>query len=265
MNGFIRMGFEDLHRWGALGLLAVALLALAGCSTTASQAVRTELVPFTPEEQQQLAKASTAEYRLRAGDRVAVDFKYEDTLDSTNLLVLPDGNLTLPGGVDPVRVRGLSVAEVDSALTYRFAVDYRYPDLSVIVEELADLEVYVMGQVQRPGQVVLPQGGMGVMQAIASAGGFHEDARPQETVVMRATPEGFMLRQIDLSHLQRRGFPDFAALDLQAYDVIYVPRSPIGDFGYFSRTVLEGLVNITQIFWDLYAIGNLNKVTSILR
>ena len=265
MNGFSGMSFTSQGRLLTGATLALCLLALTGCSTTANQAVRTELVPFTPEQMAELERASTAEYRLRAGDRVAVDFKYEDTLDSTNLLVLPDGRLTLPGGVDPLKVRGLSVSEVDSALTGLYAIDYRYPDLSVMVEEIADLEVFVMGQVERPGQIVLSHEGMGVMQAVAAAGGFHEDARPQETVVMRATEEGFMLRQIDLSHLQRRGIPDFAVLDLQPYDVIYVPRSPIGDFGYFSRTVLEGLVNITQIFWDLYAIGNLNKVTSILR
>ena len=82
---------------------------------------------------------------------------------------------------------------------------------------------------------------------------------------MRATPDGFMLRQIDLSHIQRRGIPDFAAMDLQPYDMIYVPRSAIGDFDYFSRTVLEGLVNISQLFWDVYAISNISKVNNIWR
>ena len=265
MNGFQSIETGAGRRWLAGGLLALTLLAVTGCSTTAPQAVRTELVPFTPEQQAELARASTAEYRLRAGDRLAVDFKYEDSLDSTDLLILPDGHLTLPGGVDPLQVRGLSVTEVDSALTSLYAVDYRYPELSVIVEKLADLEVYVMGQVTRPGQVILPSGGMGVMQAIASAGGFDENARPQETVLMRATPEGFLLRQIDMSHLQRRGIPDIAAMDLQPYDVIYVPRSAIGDFDYFARTVLDGTLTITRIFWDLYAISNMNKVTSILR
>ena len=246
-------------------LLALALFAVAGCSTTANQAVRTELIPFTPEQKAELAKASTAQYRIRPGDRLAVDFKYEDELDSTDLLVLPDGHLTLPGGVDPVAVKGLTVIELDLALTTAYAMDYRDPDLSVIVEKLADLQVYVFGQVKTPGRVIMPAGGLGVMQAIASAGGFHENARPQETVIMRTTPDGFLLRQIDLSHLEKRGIFDLAALDLQPYDMIYVPRSAIGDFDYFSRTVLEGIANITQIFWDLYAITNLNKVTNIWR
>ena len=77
-----------------VGVLLSMLLAL-GCTTTAIEPVRTELVPFTPEEKAQLLASSSAQYRLRAGDRVGVDFKYEDELDSSNLLILPDGQLSL--------------------------------------------------------------------------------------------------------------------------------------------------------------------------
>jgi hypothetical protein len=40
-------------------------------------------------------------------------------------------------------------------------------------------------------------------------------------------------------------------VDVQPYDVIYVPRSRIGDFAYFSKTVLSGLVQITRIASDI--------------
>jgi protein involved in polysaccharide export with SLBB domain len=134
-----------------------------------------------------------------------------------------------------------------------------------VVEQLANLRVYVMGYVQRPGEVDLPPEGMGMMQAIAAAGGFDEHAMPQETVLMRVTEAGFLLRQVDFSHLERRGIPHVATLDVQPYDVIYVPRSTIGDVDYFARTVLKALVSVGQIFWDVYAIANVDKVTSIFR
>ena len=255
------------RRWYGAGcsLLLPLLLMAAGCTTTANQTVRTEFVPFTPEEKAQIQQSSATEYRLRSGDRLAVDFKYEDELDSTNLLILPDGQLTLPGGVDPVSAKGLTINQLDATLTDLYAVDYRHPELSVMVESLADLRVYVFGRVEKPGEVKLPPEGMGLLQAIASAGGFDEHAQTQETVLMRVTPEGMMLRQIDFSHLEKRGIPSAAVLDLQPYDVIYVPRSPIGDFDYFSRTVLKGLVNIGQIFWDVYALANIGKVQNIWR
>ncbi|HOX24768.1 MAG TPA: polysaccharide biosynthesis/export family protein [Candidatus Krumholzibacteria bacterium] len=265
MNGIAPARISRFSGTAGCSLLLLALGLAAGCGSAPSPVVRTDLVPFTPEQQTELARAKSAEYRLRNGDKLAIDFKYEDELDSTNLVILPDGRLTLPGGVDPVLARGLTVVELDSTLTACYALDYRDPDLSVIVENLGDLHVYVMGEVKQPGQVVLPPGGMGVLQAIAYSGGFDDDARPHETVVMRVTPGGFLLRQIDLSHLQRRGIPDMAALDLQPYDVIYVPRSAIGDFSYFSRSVLEGLVKVSQIFWDIYAIANIGRVETIWR
>jgi protein involved in polysaccharide export with SLBB domain len=269
MNGSIRhLELRRTWRLRTLAGLAVILLLqllLAGCGGRATQPVRTAVIPFSPEQQEELTQARSAEYRLRPGDRLAINFKYENDLDSSGLMVLPDGRLSLPGGVDPIMARGLSITELDSALTLRYARDYRFPQLSVMVEQLADLDVYVMGMVRDPGMVKLPPGGMGILQAIAAAGGFDPSARPKETVLMRVTPEGFMLRQIDLSNLQRRGFLELVELDLQPYDLIYVPRSALGDLKYFSDTVLVSLTNVSRLFWDVYAISNLDKVTNIWR
>jgi protein involved in polysaccharide export with SLBB domain len=243
--------------------MGVALL--SGCGGGGHPPIRTETVPFTPEQRSEIESARSAEYTLRSGDRLALDFKYEDALDSTDLLVLPDGRLTLPGGVDPVVARGLSISELDSVLTESFGRDYVNPELSVMIERLADLVVYVMGFVERPGAVEMPDGGMNVLQAIAEAGGYDEDAAESEVVLLRVTPDGFMLRQLDLSHLEKRGFTHIAMLDLQPYDVLYVPRTPIGDFSYFADTFVGGLLNFGELFWDIYAISNLHKVENIWR
>mgnify|MGYP006300401467 CR=1 FL=1 len=265
MNEANRLQATVRGREGMLASLLLIVLFLAGCGGGQGPPVRTELVPFTPDQQAALVAARDAEYRIRTGDRLAVDFKYEDELDSSRLLVLPDGRLTLPGGVAPVVARGLSVTQLDSALTALYGRDYRQPDLSVIIEDLADLYVYVFGNVKSPGQVELPDRNLGLLQAIASAGGFDEDAAVSETVVIRATAEGFMLRRINLSHLERRGIPSIEAMDLQPFDIIYVPRGTVGDIAYFSDTVLRGLLNVTRLFWDIYAVGQINKVTTLYR
>ena len=245
-------------------ILLAGSLVMSGCGS-APPPIQTEMVPYTPDEQAARMAASSAVYRIRTGDRLAVDFKYEDELDSGNILVLPDGRVTLPGGVDPVLAKGRSIAELDSVITHAYAADYRNPQLSVLIESLADLNVYVLGMVRTPGQVSLPPEGMGVLQAVARAGGFDKDAMTSETVVIRATEEGFMLRRVDLSHLEHRGIADVAFMDLQPYDIIYVPRSPTGDFSYFSNTVLRGALNITQIFWEVYAIANIDRVQTFWR
>jgi len=250
---------------GCLVLLG-GMLTTSGCGGgQAGPVIRTEMVPFTPQQAAEMEKASSDEYRLRSGDQVALDFKYEDDLDSTRLLILPDGRITVPGGIDPVMARGLTVPELDHALETAYARDYRNPDLSVLIEQLAEMRVYVLGYVKRPGEVEYPSGGMSVLQAIAAAGGFEEDGASSETVIMRATTEGFMLRQIDLSHLEQRGIPGLAALDVKPYDVIYVPRTAIGDFAYFSKEFVGSLLNYGDLFWDVYSVVNLDKVEGIWR
>ncbi len=52
---------------------------------------------------------------------------------------------------------------------------------------------------------------------------------------------------------------------LQAYDVVYVPKSKIGDFAYFTKNVLGGVLNISSLFWDVYAITNIDKVDRLVR
>lgn len=247
------------------GLALVSLFLLAGCGGGDMPPVHTELMPFTPDQIAARDKAQGAEYRLRPGDRLAVDFKYEDELDSTRLLILPDGRLSLPGGVDAVVAAGLTVAELDAALTAQYGRDFQRPELSILVEDLADLNVYVFGNVNQPGSVRLPAGAMGVLQAIASAGGFRTGAAADETAILRVTDEGFLLRRIDLTHLQRRGIPDVAVLDLQPYDVIFVPQSTLGDMKYVSDTLFRSVLDVTRLFWDVYAIGKLDKVTTLYR
>lgn len=249
----------------ATGLALVSLFLLVGCGGGEMPPVQTELVPFTPEQMSARASAAGAEYRLRPGDRLAVDFKYEDELDSTRLLILPDGRLSLPGGVAPVLAAGRTLAEMVDTLTELYGRDYKRPDLSVMVEDIADMHVYVFGSVNRPGEVTISNGSMGVLQAIASAGGFDRSASSKETALLRVTDEGFLLRRIDLRHLQRQGIPDVAVLDLQPYDVIYVPQSTLGDLKYVSDTLFESVLDVTRLFWDVYAIGKIDKVTTLYR
>lgn len=265
MNVQNRIDSRGLWRPITAVVLLVLLGIVGGCGGSPPPPVETEYMPFTPDQQRALQAAKQAEYRLRPGDRVTVDFKYEDDLDSRGLLVLPDGRLSLPGGVDPVQAGGLTVSALDSAVTAVFARDYRNPELSVMIEELAALPVYVFGYVQRPGEITLDRHGMGVMQAIAKAGGFDDDAETSETAIMRVTDEGMMLRRINMSDLQRRGIPDMLAMDVRPYDIIYVPRSTLGDLGYVSDRLLDTALNVTRLFWDVYAITELDKVTRLYR
>lgn len=254
-----RSGFRAAAVGGVL-----ALCVLAGCAGNGPRAVRTETHPFSPEERARIEASRDAEYRLRAGDRVSVVFDYLEGMDQQELVVLPDGRVTL-GIVGSAPAAGLTVSEFDSLLTGSFARIYRDPSLSVVVRSIAERQVYVLGEVGRPGLVTLPNHGAGILQAVAAAGGFNDQASPSETVLIRLTGEGYAYTHCDLSHLEKSGLGLAGAMPLQPFDVIYVPRSAIGDIASFSRNVLGPILNVTDLYWDIYAMSNLDKVDRLTR
>jgi len=203
-------------------------------------------------------------YRLQPGDVIELDFKYEDDLDRSNILILPDGRFTA-AGVDNIDATGLTVSELDDLLVQRLSADYRNPEVSVIIQELGERFVYVFGEVNQPGSYALDQGHGGILQAVSLAGGFTRDASTSEVLIVRVAEDGYFYKIADISHLEKRVPMGLAQLDVKGNDIIYVPRSGLGDLKYFGDTFLANALRVTDIFWDIYAINHLDKVDRLVR
>jgi len=245
-------------------LFAAAVLSSTGCSRNTGPRVVDTLVPFSAEEQLAWRDASSSAYRLNTGDIISIDFKYMNELDKKNIHVLPDGTISAIG-LENLQVQGLTLAELDSIATKTYAVDLRDPDIAIIVEKIGRQFVYVLGEVNRPGSYDISVGRPGLFQSISLAGGFSPDANTKEVVVARVTPEGFQYRVANLSKLNSSLTIDLSLLDIRANDVIYVPRSGLGDLRYFSRTFLSTALNVTGLFWDAWAIANIDEVDRLYR
>jgi polysaccharide export outer membrane protein len=106
----------------------------------------------------------------------------------------------------------------------------------IYIPDSADTMVYVLGSVVRPGAYRLTPD-MSLLDALATAGGPNEDAKPDRIALYRSARKE--METIDLQSLmdgQRR--VNFA---LEEGDVIFVPKSGIGEFGYFTRQLSAGL------------------------
>lgn len=233
----------------------VIALGLSGCGGTRSYAPRTEFIPFTSEQETALRSESAVQYRIQEGDLLKVRFAYERALDQDGVIVLSDGSVSLVG-IDRVRVAGLTLAEVDSALTVAYSREYREPELSVMIQDTKGRRVYVLGEVKNPGLYAVPLGGSDVISAITMANGFTENAALDGTVVVRVTKAGYQFQELNLASLGKPEFGLVATVPLRPYDIIYVPRSRIGNFAYFARSVLVGLGTMTRMAYDIYNIAN---------
>jgi polysaccharide biosynthesis/export protein len=93
--------------------------------------------------------------------------------------------------------------------------------------------VYVLGDVGRPGGFIMQNSGrMTVLQAVALAGGQTNTASMDHTRVIHKTDSGYTDTQIPLTKIMNGKVPD---LELQANDILYVPKSGVKSLVY--RTV----------------------------
>jgi polysaccharide export outer membrane protein len=125
---------------------------------------------------------SVARYEVQPSDLLQVSVWKEPDL-TQQVLVRPDGGFSFPlaGEISAV---GKSVEELRRELVERLA---RYiPDLvvTVAVLEIRGNKIYVIGQVNDPGEfIVNPR--VDVMQALSLAGGTTAFASPSEIFVLR--------------------------------------------------------------------------------
>jgi protein involved in polysaccharide export with SLBB domain len=237
-----------------VAVLLTGLAVLAGCGGSSDLLVRTEFVPYTPEQKADLAAQATHAYRIQERDKLQVRFAYERVLDQDNLTVLNDGTVSLVG-IGNIKLAGLTLSQADSVLTAAYSREYREPALAVLVQETSGRRVYVLGEVKSPGLYTVPVGGIDMLSAVAVAGGFTENAARSGTLLIRSTLEGYQFQEVNLDRFDDASFAQAVVVPLQAYDVIWVPRSRIGDFGYFARNVLSGMAYITRMIYDVNYIS----------
>jgi polysaccharide export outer membrane protein len=102
---------------------------------------------------------------------------------SLSVTVRTDGKISLPL-INDVQVIGLTPVELREELTKRFSNYLENPTVSVIVEEVNSLKIFVDGEVNTPGVYDMKRE-VNVLQAITLAGGFTEWANKSKIKIFR--------------------------------------------------------------------------------
>ena len=114
------------------------------------------------------AWAQEAGYTVKPGDSLAISVWKEPDLKGT-VLVTPDGAFAFPL-VGQVDARDKTVTELQQIVSERLSKYIPDPVVTVSVQDIKGNKVYVIGQVNHPGEfVVNPR--VDVMQALSMAGG----------------------------------------------------------------------------------------------
>ena len=158
-----KIGWRLLTRINAL-----TFVALAACSPGAD-------LPPLPEYHE-------GAYRLGAYDQVRIITFSVDQLSQT-FRINDAGDLALPL-LGPVHAAGLTTAELSSRVVRQLERKKLLRDASVSVEIIEYRPIFILGEVNKPGQYpYLP--GMTVLTAVAVAGGFTYRAVQDYAAVVR--------------------------------------------------------------------------------
>ncbi|MEO7775094.1 MAG: polysaccharide biosynthesis/export family protein [Steroidobacteraceae bacterium] len=151
-------------------MIAGLLLLLGGV------AVQAQTLPAT-------SAATTGDYRLQAGDRLHVSVWKELEMQK-EIIIAPDGRISFPLAGE-INAAGRSISDVRKDIETRLKKYMPDPVVTVTVLQIGGNVAYVIGQVQKPGAIIMnPQ--ITVLQALAVAGGGTPFAKLDNTIVIRA-------------------------------------------------------------------------------
>jgi polysaccharide export outer membrane protein len=122
------------------------------------------------------------DYVIGIEDILTVVF-WRDKELSAEVVVRPDGKISLPM-LNDVPAAGMTPEQLAAAVQKAATKFVRDPGATVIVKEIHSRKVYVVGEVAKPGTLLLGSE-MNVLQAIAEAGGFLEHANKGDVVIVR--------------------------------------------------------------------------------
>jgi polysaccharide export outer membrane protein len=160
--------------------LMVSVLLLSACSSIES---------FTSEPNVDQSNAaikqtpySGGEYRIGPEDVLDISVWREETL-TQKVVVRPDGGISYPL-VGDLKVSGKTTEEVRKEITERLKKYIPEPAVNVAVSQVSGYRIYVLGQVNKPGQYVVGRY-VDVLQALTLAGGLTPFASENNIKILR--------------------------------------------------------------------------------
>ncbi len=226
-------------------MLRSALPVLGGCALLVFVSACTEVgkknLP-SPEEVMSLQQGPIVrgEYRLMAGDKLNVKFPYHHARDQ-ELPVRPDGMISLDV-TGEIQAAGLTPLELSEIIKDKSKRYLKSPEVVVIVVTIGDRRVYVGGEVNRPGFVVI-QEGMTPLQAVMAVGGFKDTAQKSDVLyIARGSSGEYSASRVDLADVVKNGTPE--VVRLAGNDIVYVPATRIANAGIFVKQYIRDILPV---------------------
>ena len=195
-------------------------------------------------------------YTMSAGDQLEVVF-FTHPEQNRFLKVRPDGRVSMPYMGDLVAA-GRTPGELANTIQNGYLEILVAPRVDVIVAQSSS-KFYVMGEVRSPGEFSLDRS-TDMLQAIARAGGQSREARLSSVVLLRKNDEGEAFAAVlnfrDYMGDSSRGAP----LQLQANDILWVPRNLISRWDDAAMKTFRGVSEAQDLVIRGWSLINFEDV-----
>ena len=146
-------------------LLFVLIMCAASCGTKELRVQEFRVAAGTPDP----GKPPEEFYVIGAGDVLSINVWNEPSLTGT-VKVRPDGFVTVPL-VNEIQVVGMTTAQLRKVLEDKYKEFTIDPFVTIRLEGIASSEVFLVGQVSKPGALPL-NGNETLLQILTRAGGL---------------------------------------------------------------------------------------------
>jgi protein involved in polysaccharide export with SLBB domain len=226
--------------------LMVAVV-LAGCTAGTSNSSTTQSVAPVESSPQGFAAWTDAvpAYRFSAGDHIKVQFLLTPEMGE-EAVVAPDGMIGLRAA-GQVLAGGRTAEELQAAIAQAAAANLTHPIVTASLVESPGAKVFVGGMVTHPGAFTI-NGRRGPFEAVVLAGGFAPEARMDQVVLIRRSPQNRpMLRTVDLRDFASLGTAE-GDLPLVPGDIVFVPRNRISEVDLWIDQFINKFLPFNRVF-----------------
>jgi polysaccharide export outer membrane protein len=209
---------------------------------TEEQAPKTEQPAAESAAQMAVQQNARPIYTVGIGDVLTIRLREGVKLSEYDATVMSTGTIVI--SFIEVEAAGHTIPEIREQAQRELGKYIRDFSIDLLPKEWKEKKVIVLGEVEKPG-VYNFSAGMTTIQAIALAGGFKNTAVLSDTRIVRGNLDHPELIQVDL-HKTAKG-KDTKDILLAQNDVIYVPRSGIGDWNNFLNLYIRPTVEVLSL------------------
>lgn len=190
-------------------------------------------------EAPQLKNAESKRYRLNPGDVLDVVYRYTPEFNQT-VTIQPDGFVILEI-VGDVKLGELTVEEARRTIASKASARLKEPEVTILLKEFQKPYFVVSGEVLQPGKFDMREP-VTALQAVMMAGGLRDTAKSSQVVVFRKINREFAeVKTVNLKEIKKTSDLE-NDLDLEAGDMIFVPRNKWSGVERYIRLTALGSI-----------------------